>query len=158
MILPKPNTYDFDRGLIGDKALAYPWLIANAPGGGIAYFGEMGVSPDYMGAELETSMLAAYGSEYIPILGDIYREAQQQYWHKHIGELDLTEASPRMFLGWMVFFGDPSLRLRIADPSQYLRLAVEELKTALEQQIIPPNDIQTAQTYLTNIRKRLDRM
>jgi hypothetical protein len=111
VILPKPNPYDFDRGLVGDQGFAHSWLIANAPGGGIAYFGEMGVAGDWMGVELETFMLGAYRSEFNPILGDIYLKAQQQYWEKHQTDPGKDVSSPRFFLGWMVFFGDPSLRL-----------------------------------------------
>ena len=69
VILPKPNSYDFDRGLIGDKGFAHPWLIGNAPGGAIAYFGEIGTAPDTMAVELETYMFQTYRYEYNPILG-----------------------------------------------------------------------------------------
>lgn len=67
--MPRPHIYDIDRG---DRALVYPWLIGNVPGGSIAYFGEMGVSPEWMGVELEKFMLESYANEYNPILGDIY--------------------------------------------------------------------------------------
>ena len=82
--MPRPNIYDIDRG---HRALAYPCLIGNVPGGSIAYFGEMGVSPEWMGVELEKFMLESYANEYNPILGDIYLKAQRQYWYKHKVEL-----------------------------------------------------------------------
>ena len=111
LISPKPNVYDYDRG--ADLCFAYPWLIANAPGGGIAYFGEVGVAEDPMGAELEKYLLAAYVTASSPILGDLYLKAQQQYWGKHqtLQPNQDYHSVPRFYLGWMVFFGDPSLRL-----------------------------------------------
>jgi hypothetical protein len=126
VILSRPNTYDYNRS---DQGFAHPWLIENAPGGAIAYFGETGIAPDPMGGELETYVLAAYGSKINPVLGDIYLEAQRQYWAKHQNDSGTPISSPRFYLGWMVFFGDPSLRLpRILDPCQSLRLTVENLQ------------------------------
>jgi hypothetical protein len=122
--IPTPNAYDFDRG---DQGFAYPWLIANAPGGAIAYFGEMGYSAENPpGTELMSSMLKSYAQapESKPILGDIYLKAQQQYWGKRHNDTTIVDvwcdpkngkfcncSIPRMYLGYMVFFGDPSLRL-----------------------------------------------
>ena len=155
VVMPRPHIYDIDRG---DRALAFPWLIGNVPGGSIAYFGEMGVSPDWMGVELEKFMLESYVNDYNPILGDIYLKAQRQYWYKHKGELDSTEAAPRMYLGWMVFFGDPSLRLpRIADPSLIARVELDNLQEALEQQRIPNNYIQYARAYVAYLSEQLSK-
>jgi hypothetical protein len=157
VIMPKPNPYDFDRGLVGDQGFAHSWLIANAPGGGIAYFGEMGVSEDWMAVELETYVLAAYHNEVNPILGDVYLKGQRQYWVNHQSDQPGTpESSLRFFLGWMVFFGDPSLRLpRILDPCQPLRLEVQNLQDALSMGEILPKDRPTAEVYLTNLRSQL---
>jgi hypothetical protein len=110
-VIPTPNAYDFDRS---DGSFAHSWLIDSAPGGAIAYFGEMGVAEDQMGAELETYLLGWYARAQKPVLGDIYLSAQQEYWGNHQTDsgagADFHSVS-RFYLGWMVFFGDPSLRL-----------------------------------------------
>lgn len=109
--LPTPNAYDYDRP---DQGFARSWLIANAPGGAIAYFGETGIAEDQMGVELEKYMFASYVRESKSVLGDIYLKAQQQYWGNHQNDHgrgpDFHSIS-RLYLGWMVCFGDPSLRL-----------------------------------------------
>ena len=110
---PTPNAYDYDQS---NLCLAYPWLIGNASGGAIAYFGEVGIAEDPMGAELEGYLLAAYVEETnpVPILGDLYLSAQQKYWANHQtdnGTGGDYHSVSRFYLGWMVFFGDPSLRL-----------------------------------------------
>jgi len=110
MSVPKPNPYDLDRG--PNVCFSYPWLIS--PSGGIAYFGESCVASDQMGVELQTYMLQGYTGSPLPILGDLYRAAQQAYWLSHQHD---TGAGPdvhsvtRLYLTCMVFFGDPSLRL-----------------------------------------------
>jgi hypothetical protein len=109
--LPTPNAYDYDRP---DQGFARSWLIANAPGGAMACFGEIGTAEDQMGVELEKYMLASYVRESKPVLGDIYLKAQQQYWGNHQndhGKSGDYHSISRLYLGWMVFFGDPSLRL-----------------------------------------------
>ena len=52
-VTPPPRAYDLPGR--ADPSCAYLWTIASAPGGGIAYFGEMSVAPDTMGQELETA-------------------------------------------------------------------------------------------------------
>jgi hypothetical protein len=126
-MLPYPNAYDFDEG---DQGFAYPWLIANAPGGAIAYFGEVSVATDIMGAELETYFLTLYGNESSPILGDIYLRAQQQYWGAHQndngGQVGDFHSISRCYLGWITFFGDPSLRLpSLQDPCAEQQAALD---------------------------------
>ena len=161
-ISPKPNVYDYDRGGT-DQCFAYPWLIANAPGGGIAYFGEIGIAEDPMAVELETYLLAEYVSTSkpgasSPILGDLYLKAQQQYWANHQTfnlNQDEYHSVPRFYLGWMVFFGDPSLRMPELvlppPPRPPVHLACEEIATqitALESEISaalrgrPPDETQ----------------
>jgi hypothetical protein len=111
MTTPQPNPYDFNEGAFG---FAYPWLIQYPKAGAIAYFGEVSVASDWMGAELETDMLAAYqgGSR---VLGSIYLAGEQAYWNNHYlsnnGTTSDAQSPPRYYLGWMVFFGDPSLRM-----------------------------------------------
>jgi hypothetical protein len=69
----------------------------------------MGIAQDTYGHELESFLLANYIDEANPILGDLYLRAQQQYWPAHVS--DGFQSGSRFFLGWMVFFGDPSLRM-----------------------------------------------
>jgi Peptidase family C25 len=110
LVTPPPNPYDFDRGPMN---FAYPWLFGSADGGAIAYFGEVGVMEPQMAAELETYMLTDYvrGQRN---LGAIYLHAEQEYWKHHIddpGNIDRHSPS-RLYLGFGVMFGDPSLRMR----------------------------------------------
>jgi len=122
MTTPKPNPYDFDES---DFGFAYPWLIQYPSGGAIAYFGEVSVAIDSMGAELETNMLQDY--EYGDrILGSIFLTGQRKYYQNHFqlnngvpancvlnfqNQQCQLQAPPRIYLGWMVFYGDPSLRM-----------------------------------------------
>jgi hypothetical protein len=108
VIVPKPNAYDFNRP---DQGFASSWLLS---GGAIAYFGETIIMEDPPSAELETYLLAAYGHQFKPILGDIYLTAQQQYWGAHENDTAFAggyQSISRFYLGFMVFFGDPSPRL-----------------------------------------------
>jgi hypothetical protein len=110
LIAPKPNSYDFDRG--GNMNFAYPWLIGYPQGGAIAYFGEIGIMQSWIGAEFETYMLANYqGGE--RVLGSIYLQSAREYWRHHIGDTGTTDfhSISRLYLGFLVFFGDPSLRI-----------------------------------------------
>ncbi len=109
LIAPKPNPYDFDRGSYN---FAYPWLFGYPAGGAIAYFGEIGIMEPQMAAELETYMLADYVSGRRD-LGAIYLRAERQYWERHIDDPGIADhhSPSRLFLGFMVMFGDPSLRM-----------------------------------------------
>jgi hypothetical protein len=111
LISSKPNPYDFNEGAFG---FAYPWLILYPRGGAIAYFGEVSVAEDWMGTELETDMLSDYqGGD--RVLGSIYLTGERAYWNNHQGDVGGTadfHSQSRYYLGWMVFFGDPSLRMR----------------------------------------------
>jgi hypothetical protein len=106
-LVPTPDAYDYDRG---DQGFAYTWLLGSAPGGAIAYFGEMGVTTDAQGKDLEKYILANYVDEEDPILGDLVLKGQRSYWPNHNAKEGFQSAS-RYYLGWMVFFGDPSLRM-----------------------------------------------
>ena len=109
LIAPKPSPYDFDRG---DLNFAYPWLIGYPQGGAIAYFGEIGVMESWIGAEFETYMLTSYqGGQ--RILGSIYLQGAREYWRHHFGDFGSTDfhSISRLYLGFLVFFGDPSLRI-----------------------------------------------
>jgi len=109
LIVPKPSSYDFDRG---DFNFAYPWLFSYPQGGAIAYFGHVGVMEPWMAAEVETYMLTAYAAGQRN-LGSIYLGAERQYWQNHLDDLGKIDAHspPRLYLGFLVMFGDPSLRL-----------------------------------------------
>jgi Peptidase family C25 len=110
LVAPKPNPYDFDRG--GNLNFSYPWLIRYPQGGAIAYFGEIGVMESWIGAEFETYMLAAYQSGE-RVLGSIYGQGARDYWRHHLGDSGATDfhSISRLYLGFLVFFGDPSLRV-----------------------------------------------
>ena len=109
LITPTPNPYDFDRA---SSNFAYPWLFGYPQGGAIAYFGEIGVMEPQMSAEFETDMLRAYTAGQRN-LGEIYLNAEVEYWKNHIddpGKIDHHSPS-RLFLGFLVMFGDPTLRM-----------------------------------------------
>ncbi len=117
LITPSPNPYDFDRGT---SNFAYPWLFSYPHGGAIAYFGEIGVMEPQMAAELETYMLTQYvGGQ--RNLGAIYLLAERQYWKNHgindPGSGRLNHSPSRLYLGFMVMFGDPALRMQKGRPA-----------------------------------------
>jgi hypothetical protein len=109
LITPSPNPYDFDRR---ESNFAYPWLFGYPQGGAIAYFGEIGVMETQMAAELETYMLTQYVAGQRN-LGAIYLQAERQYWRSHINDPGIADhhSPSRLYLGFMVMFGDPSLRM-----------------------------------------------
>lgn len=97
------------------------WWLAHAgwegdrSGGAIAYAGEMLVMPNRLGAEFVAAVFARYAAgEHT--LGDIWRGAQQAYWHAHLNARKSDNSwpfeEPRVYLGIMTLFGDPSLRLQ----------------------------------------------
>jgi hypothetical protein len=106
-VVPLPRAYDLPRQ---DPSFGYQWTIASAPGGGIAYIGEMSVAPPPPAQEMETYVLNAYARAASPVLGDIYLEGQQQYWANHKDDPGV-QSSARIFLSFVTLFGDPSLRL-----------------------------------------------
>jgi hypothetical protein len=58
--------------------------------------------------------LSAYVGNDHAILGDLYLTAQHKYWGNHQtddGSSGDYHAVSRFYLGWLCFFGDPSLRL-----------------------------------------------
>ena len=105
MVVPKPDEYDV--ATTAGRAFVSTWLFAQ--GGAIAYFGETVTLPNDMGRDLETYMLDRWvaGDR---VLGDLYRMAQRKYWIKNNTNGDQFRA-PRIYLGIMTMFGDPSLRL-----------------------------------------------
>jgi Peptidase family C25 len=109
LITPKPNPYDFDRGNFN---FAYSWLFRYPQGGAVAYFGEIGVMVPGMATDLEKSMFTDYLAGQRN-LGAIYLHAQQNYWRLHIEDPGTSDhhSPSRLYLGFMVMFGDPSLRM-----------------------------------------------
>jgi hypothetical protein len=109
LIAPRPNPYDLNRGILN---FAYPWLIRYPQGGAIAYFGEVEVMENWMAVELEGYMLAQYARGERN-LGSIYLQAEREYWKHHVDDTGKTDfhSISRFYLGLMVMFGDPSLRM-----------------------------------------------
>ena len=108
-VVPVPQPYDLSNAK--DRSFASSWLFQVSRGGGaIAYFGETVTMPDDCGRDLQQRVLRRYrlGDR---ILGDMWLNGQQQYWSDFAGCGDVFR-EPRIFLGIMTFFGDPSLRLR----------------------------------------------
>jgi hypothetical protein len=105
---PMPHNYDYAWAT--NRAFACSWLCGNKyEGGAIAYMGETVVLPNDTAKELESDILKQYigGGR---ILGDIWLNGQRQYWLDNRTNGGLLRA-PRIYLGIMTLFGDPSLRL-----------------------------------------------
>jgi hypothetical protein len=109
--IPPPRALDYVSG--AQRTFAHAWLFNANEGGGIAYIGENLVMEDGNGTELEGYVL----NEYVKgarVLGDIWLSAQRRYYENFLtspGALDYNFTPPRIYLGIMELFGDPSLRL-----------------------------------------------
>jgi hypothetical protein len=120
--IPRPNPVNSPNAY-NVQSFANSWLFNYAPGGGIAYFGEHCVTDDGPATELETTMLTNYldqieTGQSNPVLGDLYLSAQQAFYGNHVNDANVPNQSdyhsiPRLYLGWMIFHGDPSLRLPV---------------------------------------------
>lgn len=114
VVIPRPLSFDFASG--ADRTFAYSWLFNANEGGGIAYFGENEVMEDGNGVELEGYVLNEYvKGKGVQVLGDIWLKAQRRYFAKYASSangLDVNFAPPRIYLGIIELFGDPSMRLR----------------------------------------------
>ena len=124
--IPLPNVYNSSPL----EWIGKIWTIGCALGGAIAYFGVHDVAPPDSDIEIEAYIVQNYlqspasvrplpGEHSLsgyPVLGDIYLQAQRSYWEAN-QDLAATPGRsdyhgiPRIYLGWLVFFGDPSLRL-----------------------------------------------
>ena len=116
-----PSGYDLSDTPAG-QTVACAWLF-NPSGGGVAYFGETLVCEDDKGTELAKDLVAALGqltgSHDQRSLGDAWLLAQQKYWSDNCEYSDgATDPfkHPRIYLGIMTFFGDPSLQLCVPRP------------------------------------------
>lgn len=120
--VPRPNPVNSPNAY-NCQSFANSWLFNYAPGGGIAYFGEHCVTDDGPATELETTMLTNYVNQIVsgsgnPVLGSLYLLAQQAYYGNHVNDANVPNQGdyhsiPRLYLGWMIFHGDPSLRLPV---------------------------------------------
>jgi hypothetical protein len=90
------------------SSFASTWLF-QPKAGAIAYAGETVVKPDGFGADF-AAHLAQLASSGTVLLGDAWRNAQLWYWHNE-SRADVIGA-PRIYLGVMTLFGDPTLRLQ----------------------------------------------
>jgi hypothetical protein len=111
--IPPPLPLDFESA--ADRTFAYSWLFNANEGGGIAYFGENQVMEDGNGVELEGYVLNEYVTgKGVQVLGDIWLKGQRTYYTKYESSahgLDANFTPPRIYLGIIELFGDPSLRL-----------------------------------------------
>jgi hypothetical protein len=112
--IPPPLALDFLSGAV--RTFAYAWLFNPNEGGGIAYFGENQVMENANGVELEGYLLNAYvEGKGVQVLGDLWLNAQRRYCANYGGSangLDTNFTPPRIYLGIVELFGDPSMRLR----------------------------------------------
>lgn len=106
LIVPQPCCYEpADES---NKTFACSWLL-RAGGGGIAYFGQSLVCEADKGQDLLKAMLHRHqhGER---VLGDLWLQGGRQYWLDNRGTENVFR-NPRIYLGIMTMFGDPSLRL-----------------------------------------------
>jgi Peptidase family C25 len=114
VVIPRPLPLDFKSGAA--RTFAYAWLLNPNEGGGIAYFGENETMEDGNGIYLEGYLLNEYvKGKGVQVLGDIWLEAQRTYFTTYETSahgLDVNFTPPRIYLGIIELFGDPSLRFR----------------------------------------------
>lgn len=120
LVVPQPAGLDLPENR--DLTMACAWLFGSAVAdkngklvgemenaGAIAFFGESLVCENDKGFELVSDMFERYGAG-DRVLGDLWVGAQRTYWLKNRASEDVFK-HPRIYLGMMNFFGDPSLRL-----------------------------------------------
>ena len=83
--------------------------MLSSPGGAIAFFGETLVCEDDKGHDLEKELFLRYGAG-DRILGDLWLNGQRKYWINNRASENVFR-HPRIYLGIMTMFGDPSLPL-----------------------------------------------
>ena len=104
--VPQPYAYDFTG--TSNRTFACSWLLS-LTGGAIAFFGETLVCEDDKGHDLEKELFLRYGAG-DRILGDLWLNGQRKYWLNNRTSESVFR-HPRIYLGIMTMFGDPSLRL-----------------------------------------------
>jgi Peptidase family C25 len=114
VVIPRPLSLDFESGAV--RTFAYAWLFNPNEGGGIAYFGENQTMEDGNGVYLEGYLLNEYvKGKGVQVLGDIWLKAQRTYFTRYASsahDLDVNFTPPRIYLGIVGLFGDPSMRFR----------------------------------------------
>jgi hypothetical protein len=112
--IPPPLALDFVSGAV--RTFAYAWLFNPNEGGGIAYFGENQVMENSNGVELEGYVLNEYvEGKGVQVLGDIWLNGQRRYCARYESSahgFDANFTPPRIYLGIVELFGDPSMRFR----------------------------------------------
>ena len=114
VVIPRPLPLDFESAAA--RTFAYAWLFNPNEGGGIAYLGENQTMEDGNGVYLEGYLLNEYvKGKGVQVLGDIWLRAQRTYFKDYESSahgLDVNFTPPRIYLGIVELFGDPSLRFR----------------------------------------------
>jgi hypothetical protein len=106
LTVPQPYAYDFPGS--SNRTFACSWLMSSA-GGAIAFFGETLVCEDDKGHDLVKELFLRYGAG-DRVLGDLWLYGQRKYWINNRASENVFR-HPRIYLGIMTLFGDPSLRL-----------------------------------------------
>jgi hypothetical protein len=106
LVVPQPYAYDFPA--YSNRTFACSWLTAST-GGAVAFFGQTLVCEADKGHDLEKELFLRYGAG-DRVLGDLWLNGQWKYWLNNRRSENVFR-HPRIFLGIMTFFGDPSLRL-----------------------------------------------
>jgi hypothetical protein len=106
LIVPQPYAYDFPES--SNRTFACAWLLSG-PSGAIAFFGETLVCEDDKGHDLEKELFLRYGAG-DRVLGDLWLNGERKYWLNNRKNENVVR-HPRIYLGIMTLFGDPSLRL-----------------------------------------------
>jgi hypothetical protein len=106
LIVPQPYAYDFPAH--SNRTFACAWLT-HSTGGAVAFFGQTLVCEADKGHDLEKELFLRYGDG-DRILGDLWLNGQRKYWLNNRKSENVFR-HPRIFLGIMTMFGDPSLRL-----------------------------------------------
>jgi len=104
--VPQPYAYDFSGS--SNRTFACSWLVSST-NGAIAFFGETLVCEDDKGHDLEKELFLRYGAG-DRVLGDLWLNGQRKYWINNRASENVFR-HPRIYLGIMTLFGDPSLRL-----------------------------------------------
>jgi hypothetical protein len=106
LIVPQPYAYDFPGS--SNRTFACAWLTHSTEGA-IAFFGQTLVCEADKVHDLEKELFLRYGAG-DRILGDLWLNGQRKYWLNNRKSQNVFR-HPRIFLGIMTMFGDPSLRL-----------------------------------------------
>jgi hypothetical protein len=105
LVVPRPSDRDLPENR--NRTFACAWLCS--PGGGVIYAGQTLTCENDKGRDLVAEVLSAHTGEG-RVFGDVWLEGQRRYWLKN-RESDDVFRNPRIYLGIMTLFGDPSLRL-----------------------------------------------